>query len=145
METGGRYAWMYEDTPELALFADDAARDQAMKRMRKRLLGVWFWLYAAALAGSASLLVGPGLALVTHYAGFIPQWVFGLATVLGYVIAFYVGFALFWNEAIRRELRRQLVDQGIAVCLQCGYDCRATVGRPCPECGKACSLESPLV
>lgn len=35
----------------------------------------------------------------------------------------------------RRTVRRVLAANGVAVCLECGYDLRATLGAACPECG----------
>ena len=46
--------------------------------------------------------------------------------------------ALLWasRQRFRHSLRKQLVEDGIPICIKCGYDLRASKGR-CPECGKA--------
>ncbi len=41
------------------------------------------------------------------------------------------------KRSIARDLRRALIEQGISVCMHCGYDLRGQVNRTCPECGAA--------
>lgn len=42
----------------------------------------------------------------------------------------------FWlRPMLRRNLRQQLTDRGVAICLHCGYDLRGLTSDYCPECG----------
>ena len=46
--------------------------------------------------------------------------------------------SLTWSRAtrpiLRRSLREQLVEKGVPVCLECGYDLRGQIDARCPEC-----------
>lgn len=45
------------------------------------------------------------------------------------------------RASIRKRLRRELIDIGIPVCVQCGYDIRCLPEPRCPECGTAFAKE----
>ncbi|MGB0714768.1 MAG: hypothetical protein ACPGXK_02760 [Phycisphaerae bacterium] len=48
------------------------------------------------------------------------------------------GFAIILYFALgraRRNLRRMLVERGVAICVPCGYDLRGIRDERCPECG----------
>ena len=51
------------------------------------------------------------------------------------------GLEWFWRHRLRRFLRRQLLDRGIAICLKCGYDLRGQTEPRCPECGTPFGVE----
>ena len=59
-----------------------------------------------------------------------------LAVALG-VGAFLGGLAtlVIMRSIVHRNLRTQLVKQGVKICIKCGYDLRASKER-CPECGE---------
>lgn len=44
------------------------------------------------------------------------------------------------RKPIRCQLRRQLLQRGIPVCIDCGYDLSGNVSGRCPECGKPFKL-----
>ena len=54
---------------------------------------------------------------------------------MGGVILFIDMRALFYRDLLRRNLREQLIEQGVRVCQPCGYDLRASASPRCPECG----------
>ncbi len=41
------------------------------------------------------------------------------------------------HKPLQKAIRRALVERGIPVCVNCGYDLRGNVSGVCPECGKA--------
>jgi hypothetical protein len=43
----------------------------------------------------------------------------------------------YWLQApLCRNLRRQLIERGVPICLACGYDLRGQMTPRCPECGQ---------
>jgi hypothetical protein len=46
--------------------------------------------------------------------------------------------AIVWllRRHFQHSLRKQLVDLGISICVQCGYDLTGNVSGVCPECGE---------
>ena len=117
--------------PELSYFPNAKARRRALSRATAEMHGL------AWIAGFACL------------AGFVGFWSFGpLVRRLGMPpIAEYLSLALFicvsatvlfavtFRTRIRCSLRRQLKDQGVKLCLACGYDLRLLPHDRCPECG----------
>ena len=53
------------------------------------------------------------------------------------ILGLFAYIALVWafRKTCRRSLRKQLVEDGIPICINCGYDLRASKDR-CPECGE---------
>jgi hypothetical protein len=47
---------------------------------------------------------------------------------------------LSFRKELRRSLRKQLANRGVAICVPCGYDLRGQAEPRCPECGVAFDL-----
>ncbi|MFQ5495357.1 MAG: hypothetical protein ACE5EX_08235 [Phycisphaerae bacterium] len=118
---------------ELALFTTPQQKKQAFRSAIWGLLrNPRYWLWMVGLVTLGSLLpfymrrLHPALA-----AGWITTASRGFFGGLG-------GLTMFWfcRAGIQRSLRRQLLDQGTAVCLHCGYDLRGQERPRCPECGR---------
>ena len=54
---------------------------------------------------------------------------------MAYVIATLSAPTWFMRRAIRRQIRVQLTQRGIPICIPCGYDLTGNVSGVCPECG----------
>jgi len=100
----------------------------------------------------ATLACFVGAVLVAYLmARFRPVWdllnPFGAwGTVLAFVAAFAVTlpaaaalgrllYGIRLRTRLRRELRKQLSDRGVLICLKCGYDLRGATSPRCSECG----------
>jgi hypothetical protein len=129
--------------PELTFFSDAADRHQAWQRAFKTFRWRYFglmWLFGTGLAavnvqlfswllGWAQLLFWmPRLPSLAEWA---LRYLFNMALMA--VILSWL-FMLF-RRRIQCALRQQLVDRGVPICFQCGYDLRGQVDPRCPECG----------
>ena len=52
-------------------------------------------------------------------------------------VILFVGVPLFCRRRIAMDLRRQLIEKGEPICLQCGYDLTGNLTGSCSECGAA--------
>jgi hypothetical protein len=59
------------------------------------------------------------------------------APIAAAFLAWAAILAIFWilHKPIRRSLRRQLRQQGVPICVECGYDLQGNESGRCPECG----------
>lgn len=124
----------YRTCPELALFESDAEARAVLKGFRRHLLRTWrFWLYAL-LATLLSCGIGPAVLFVLRSQLALPSVLEAL--IVGGSAAAVVMTAMnrVWHRPLQTYVRQRLLDRGVAVCLNCGYDLRGSKDR-CPECG----------
>lgn len=114
---------------ELELFDTPAARKEAWDRAIR--VSVKTWQCLCFLVGNVVVM----LVALWILGRFLVQSHVGLAGIL---CGFAVTYAWLWLGAkfIRRSLRAQLNEQGISVCMKCGYQLRGHVEARCPECGR---------
>lgn len=75
------------------------------------------------------------LDLMPSYVPWCPRWA-GAAMLVP--VCGFASFGSMWvvRRKVRSSFRRRLIEVGIPVCIDCGYDLRGQVELRCPECGK---------
>jgi hypothetical protein len=119
--------------PELNYFETIFDRQAALKaalemptiRTRRKVAGFVGWLGVMWIVWET---LGSGLGLPAAFAGCV---------VMAGAMFLVDARALLYRDLLRRNLREQLVAQGVRLCLPCGYDLRGSHGPRCPECGAA--------
>lgn len=134
--------------PELEFFESDAKREAALAEIAKQAGRPTTWGYwsAVLLLGAAAIATRQ---LIKWLFRFV-YWPGELEDVLS--IAVVVAVALFFIRRFHRRgfpamLRQKLIEQGVPMCLKCGYNLR---GQPadstrCPECGTAINEASKII
>lgn len=124
--------------PELALLPDDAERTACFKKIQKSMARSKTFLLATAAFGAingvaASITFGLYIPWVSAH---LPRWLIAMIPPVFLGATFGLLMSYFWHRPLQRRLRAELLAQGIAVCLGCGYDLRGQTEPRCPECGK---------
>ena len=125
--------WRRRLFPELALFENNSERDSAWKKSYPGKLGLL--LMAVVMLSTESIML---LLLRLSYEHF-PELASSYASrmvALG-VGAFLGGLAtlVIMRSIVHRNLRTQLVKQGVKICVKCGYNLHGLTEPRCPECG----------
>lgn len=124
--------------PELDRFDSEEEARKAYRAAWKRILRrPSFW----GLAFLFSVVAPVAASLLLRSVGGWPGMSTGVSSgvTAGVVSAFLAGtYNWVLRGPLRRYLRERLVEQGVPVCLKCGYDLRGQTEPRCPECGEAC-------
>ena len=119
--------------PELGRFPTPEDRREALRKAACEAGGArWFWIYVVLV--TALLCCLPDAPWQQVQA----SWIAKLRIVSRVLLPLMMALFYIWTvrRGIRQSLRRQLVDQGIPICLSCGYDLTGNVSGRCPECGE---------
>ena len=121
--------------PELHRFGQRRQQVEALVQANVVVVLVFSCLFLVAVPFLALWLEGKG-----------QSW-FGLGDTASLVMEFGIvivvlgvalgGFAWLGVSRARVKIRRVLADQGVAICVPCGYDLSETAEPRCPECGAA--------
>jgi hypothetical protein len=115
------------DHPTDASAALEAAKNRALAQKRR-------WLLVAATGLAAGVVVAGAILTFRLTLGWDAPWLYGLSGVLPGPASVWAANIAF-RRPIQRALRRELVSQGVPICIPCGYDLRGNVSGRCPECG----------
>ncbi len=125
------YRWVF---PELKLFNSPRKQNSAFFHARKIIKGNrWLTVCGALLSVSCAFLL--------YWCNFLPDFQdpFFIPCFLAFAILSYRVYVavliLIMRHRVRLFLRQELVAQGLAICVECGYDLRGQVEPRCPECG----------
>jgi len=132
------YDWQY---PEIARLPSQYARQRAREQITGQVFGA-----RLAFVVPLCLCVLPVNALILRFIiplidRMVTKNVFVLVASMFVLSAppFLAIIPLLMRlgrNPIRRMLRQRLRDEGIPVCIPCGYDLTTRVGDVCPECGR---------
>ncbi len=124
-------SWLY---PELKLFPTEEALRHAARRATSILLRIpTLWLGLAVVVILPILI--PELIFRIHRPGGIAEGVLrGAISFLGGGVG-GVWIVLSCRRRVRAFLRQCLCENGVPMCIPCGYDLRGNTTGICPECG----------
>ncbi len=117
----------------------EAVFRQAYKKLKTRSR-FWFIL----ILGTASLSAGLTITLVLLKRVLpIPPWL-NAGMVAGVGGGLFAGASEFiFRRPLQKQIRVEMIERGVPVCLGCGYDLRAQIERRCPECGQPFARTGP--
>jgi len=121
--------------PELRRVPDEEQRRIMFKQTLIVAMGDW-----AMIAGLLIPILAPALRWMESYAkrlGTVGYFPTGLIVVTGILIAWTSLGILVQRSTVRRDVRKLLHSDGIAICVPCGYDLTGNSSGKCPECGVA--------
>lgn len=123
--------------PELDLFETSEERDAALHTAKKaRHRQSKYWLVSAIPVAMAYPAANMLMAILSrHNVGRILR----LLVMFGYIVVLSLAMRYAINRAfrapVRRALRKELAERGVAICVECGYDLRGQPVPRCSECG----------
>ncbi len=125
--------------PELEHFETDEQRQAALEQIGQEAADVksgGFWLAIGVLVGG---VVG-GQYLIRGLMGMVswPRWLEDSLILLGTGVLFVFILRFLHRRGAAAELRQKLLQEGVPVCVACGYLLRGLPLDPgrCPECGR---------
>lgn len=116
--------------PETRLFPNELIRKDGLRRAVRHSYVSWVNMIAVGVWIIAVVQLKLWVATVVDVSGLL------LAVLVGILVASGLNLPLLISRrAIRRDLRRQLNDLGIPVCLECGCRFEQLPSLNCPGCG----------
>jgi uncharacterized paraquat-inducible protein A len=128
--------WRTKLFPELLLLDGVAERNQLL-RDAKRQMKHRGWYSAAVCVGVIASILAPQYfeRRIGAYFSVARTRLLGIL-VTGLAVAAVVwAIQRLWYKPLRDQIRRELIERGIPVCLRCGYNLTGLSEPRCPECG----------
>lgn len=123
---------------ELDQFPTPEARKHAVKLLGRRL-GLWRQWGLFFVAIQVSILTTRWLVRSLPFTGWLRLLLeYAMAGVFG--LALGASISILFKKRRQQILRRLLREEGVPVCLHCGYNLRGQTEPRCPECGQAFDL-----
>jgi hypothetical protein len=121
---------------EIQLFPTKKARMDALQAVEARLRWHWPRLLVYGLLACAFILP-PALLDCAWPGRVLPRgpMTIAICTIVPPYSALFTTHLLY-RKRRAREFRKLLCEQGIPICLHCGYDLRGQTDPRCPECGR---------
>ena len=119
-----------EAFPEFYWFPTDRQRHDARNGLTKLRFSRWYLSLPLVVLGA----ILPALVVVRWLR--LPSWALVLILSCWFPLLM-VGQFWLSRRHIRTYVRQKLIEAGVPVCRQCGYDLRGQVEPRCPECGQA--------
>lgn len=124
--------WLY---PELARFPTRDRRDTVNQAAARMMLSSPGFCARLILVLVCNIVIG------VWGRRFIPLGllsttvsVFGLIIIVSAAGGIWIGMA--YVQRVKRYFRKVLVEDGIPICIRCGYDLSGQTETRCPECGQ---------
>lgn len=128
-----QFPWGRRAYPELKYFETDRDGYLTLEEAHRNVVkGRHFWLVTVILAAGSCVTY---LALLPVLVGHTVLHI-GVSVALG-ILGADLTNSVFLRRNIRRHLRAKLAEQGVPLCIPCGYDLRGETEPRCPECGAA--------
>jgi fructose-specific phosphotransferase system IIC component len=65
----------------------------------------------------------------------LPQWLPGVVTAFITSLTSVLVVHVVWRGPLQAQIRRELNERGIPLCIRCGYNLTGLTQPRCPECG----------
>ena len=123
--------WFLKDLPETQLFADDEQREKAIRDLENSG-PAWHAILHIIILISALLLFKKFVWYRLPIPPEIESWLFPIFPA--FVI---IAYSVYWQrQRAAVFFRNILLQDGVPVCMKCGYCLRGLSSDRCPECGK---------
>ncbi len=126
--------WQERLFPELQRLETPQERRELLTAVERRTVGLFKRIaFLVVLGAVAGLVCSVALIALARWLP-IPRYARGPVTgaIVGAASIFAVH--IFWRRPLQREIRRELNQRGVPVCVRCGYDLTGLTQRRCPEC-----------
>ncbi len=117
--------------PELERFANVFEQQEAVRRALRDPAVRWRMVFVQCIAWAVMLCLF--MRILSNSGSISTLALLALIGGSGLIATYCHGR---WaRPSLRRSLRQQLIERGVPICAECGYDLRGQTSPRCPECG----------
>ncbi len=120
--------WLF---PELLLFHEKDDRKRAWRNAEYAVLkkpALWVGVLTIVVGGAYLTFSLPSLGVPIGHRGKVRGVIMAVEILAGYTLVWS------FRRSIRRNLRMDLAQLGVPICVACGYNLTGNVSGVCPEC-----------